>query len=329
MTTPENRSALPDESSTDRAGARLTAEAYQYLKIATERPDRTIDDHDRVIELLSMEVPSESVARELERRAAASGALAAIARDNPARLAGRFSVLADELRLELDRTITDEDSELRDRSRAIRDQLVSAMAHVIANDPTTAPATDGLATFVNFLIEGLTDETVRTAVKALFACANERGEELAHTTEPLAELLGYPDDTVQALTAGILGQVAEDAPDAVASTAGGLRDLLDHESKTVQHNTVEALGTLVRERPETVVPAADTLRELLSHGDVAIQHNAAGVLGSLAKTHPEAVTPAIEDLRELCTHEDAAVRRIATGALARLAQERPEAVAED
>lgn len=328
MTDPisNNGSAVPDASSDDRVGERLAAEAHRQLQVATDQPAQAIDDRDRVIELLSMDLPSDSVTQELDRRAAASGALAAIAQETPARLVDRLPVLAAELRGELERTITDENAELSETSRAIRDQLVRSMALAIEADSSSVLSPDGFATFIDGVTTDLTDETLRAAAKALFACADEQAGSLARATDTLEELLAYQDEAVQAWSAGTLGKLAEVAPGAVATTASGLHRLLEHEDGTVQHNALEAMGMLVQERPEAVIPAADTLRELLTRDEAALQHNAAGVLGYLAKTHPEAVIPAIEDLRELCTHDDDAVRRIATGALTRLAEERPGAV---
>lgn len=323
----DDSTALADDPS-DEVGERLAGEATRYLREALDESGEDIEDEERVVELLSAEIPSESVERELDRRAAASGALAAVAGDDPTRLADQLPVLADELRLELERTTPDGMPDRRDSSRAIQDHLVSSIAHVIASDPTTVAGTDGFSTFLDALTDCLTDGTLRVAAKALFARADERPESLASAAGSIEELLAYPDIVVQAWSAGTLGRVAEEHPDAVAPTAGGLRGLLDHDDDTVQHNAVEALGVLVRTRPDAVVPAADALRTLLGHERAGIAHNTAGVLGQLAETHPDAVVPAIDELRDLCKHDDKAVRRIATGALARLAQERPEAVAD-
>lgn len=326
-TTPEDGSGGHEEASTDQGEEDLVAESRRYLQRAADQPDRALDERDRLVELLTMDSCSKSTERALERRAAASGALANCAHHEPAQVADSLTVLVSELQKESARQISDKQPELRDRSRAIRDHLVSSIAGVIADDPDTTLALEEFETFTEALTTDRSDEALRVAARALFAYASdpansEQREALSRATDRLEELLAYPDTAVQAWSAGTLGALAEEIPAAVAPTAGGLRSLLHHDNETVQHNAVEALAALVDTHPETVAPASDALRNLLTHDETALQHNAAGVMGRLAETHPDAVSPAVEELQTLCTHEEKAVRRIATGALARVAQAR-------
>lgn len=311
---------LSDDSRTDRS----TAEAKRYLRRVAERPEEVREEQARIIELLSTGDSTASNREQLERRVAASCTLAKMARDGPPSLEDSLPTLTEELRNETEGGLSDETPETRAASRTIRDHLVRAVAYIIVSNPQTATEVEGFADFIDAVSNDLRERTLRVASKALFASADERSAELASATEILSELLVAPDETVQAWTAGTVGQVAENHPDAVASTTANLRPLLEHDNTTVQHNAVEALGSFVRERPDTVAPAADALRCLLAHEETSIQYNAAGVLGWLAADHPDAVIPAVGELENLRDHDEEAVRRIAIRALARLAKERSD-----
>lgn len=300
----------------DRPVDRLTARAERYLDVAADRPGDIAGDIDRIVELLSADAPS--VARGRRRRAAAAGALAAVARDHPARASGSVPAVVEALRAELDRP-TAGDGDRGGRSRAVRRRLVSTLAHVVAEDPGVAEGTEVTATIVEALSTDLDDGTVRAATTALFAVARDRPARLVSHVDALGELAAHPDDGVRALSVATLGRLAESRPDAVAPVAGALWDRLVDDG-SVQHNAVEALATLAGSRPDAVAPAAADLRELLGHEAVPIQHNAAGALGRLAADHPDAVRPAVADLDALRSHDDQAVRRVATAALARLAR---------
>lgn len=321
-------SEVADRPFDDTRPDRPAAEARQYLQRASEQPEGVREERARLIELLSPKGSSASAQRELERRAAASGALAKLARDDPTSLEKFLPALVEELRKETGRELSDEESKTLSASRTIRNHLVWTISCIIVNKPETATEFDAFADFVGAVTTDLDNRALQVTTKALFASADERSGNLASATELLSELLTSPDEAIQAWSAGTVGRVAEEHPDAVASTADNLRCLLTQDDETVQHNAVEALAALVRPRPDIVVPAADALRNLLDHDEVAIQHNAAGVLGWLAKDYPDAVIPAVEDLFELRGHDDEAVQQIATGALTRLAHERPEAVAD-
>lgn len=325
-TDPDDGSEVADRPSDDTRADRPAAEAKRYLRRAAEQPEDAHRVQARLIELLSAE---KSTGRnELERRAAASGALAKLAHNSPASLEAFLPELVEELRRETDREMSDGDPESRVISRTVRDRLVQTIAHIIVNTPGTTVEKEAFDDFVRSVTTDLDDRTLRVATQALFASADERSGVLASSTELLGELVAYPDAVIQAWGAGTIGRVAAEYPDEVAATVADLRRLLTHDDATVQHNAVEALAALVVPRPDTVAPAAGVLRPLLAHEEVAIQHNAAGVLGRLAEVHPDAVIPAVEDLQDLLDHDDEAVRHIATSALARLAREHPDAVAD-
>jgi hypothetical protein len=308
----------------DGTGVDRPAAANRYLRRATERPEDVHDERERLVELLSGS--GSTAGNELERRAAASAALAKLARDRPTFLEASLPVLVEELRREQDRELPDGGAEYSAVSRAIRANLVRAVATVIGETSGTTLRRGAFVDFVRAVTTDLDEETLRMAARALFTSADDRSVGLATAPERLRALLAHPDPVVEALAAGTVGRVAADHPDAVADTAAvdELRALLEHHESAVQHNAVEALAALVGPRPDSVAPAADALRTLLGHEDAAVQHNAAGVLGRLAAEHPDAVLPAIADLQRLRDHDDEAVRRRATAAVARLARERSD-----
>lgn len=311
--------ASPSEERTPRE------EAERYARLAAEQPDAIHGEEHRIIALLRPADPSAPIESRLERRVAASTALARLASEDSSAIDGYVEDLVDELQREHIREIPAESAQIEAVSLEITDTLVETIALTIADQPETITELDGLSDYVAAITTDLETETLRMAAKAFFESASEL-QRPGPVVETLGELVTYPDSVVQAWSAGALGQLAEEYPDAVATTADDLRSLLDHDDETVQHNVIEALAALVDTHPDAIAPAADALRTLLDHEDVAIQHNATGVLGQLAETHPDAVIPAVENLHTLRDHDDQAVRRIATGTLARLAQKRPDAV---
>ncbi|ERH10651.1 MAG: hypothetical protein J07HX64_02429 [halophilic archaeon J07HX64] len=316
-TDPDDDSSISETAPESRQGD-LTAEAKQHLNEARNEPEEAVDARTRLVELLSAERSSTSVERELERRAAASGALVMATRSDPARLAESVPALMRELRAELDRTVPDGSRECRGLSRVVRSQLVASVGNVLADSPGAVTEVDTLTHVTDAVSTNLDDRAVRAATRAFFAVADERPETLVPAADSLGVVVAYPDDVVQALGAGTLGRLAAEHPDSVATNADELGGLLDHDDGRVKHNAVEALATLADSRPDAVAPVADRLRERLDHEDVAIQHNAAGALGRLSEEHPAAVRPAVPDLQKLRDHDHRAVRRVATDALARL-----------
>ena len=257
-----------------------------------EHPEAVCQALERIIELLSAR---HSTSRNgLDQRMAASGALARLARVDPAALEGSLPKVTEELRRETDSRVSDRAPGNRDQLRTVRANLVETVAHLIIDTSETTIGQEAFADFVGAVTTDLDDGTLRLASQALFVSADERSRELASVAGLLDALLSYPDEVVQAWGAGTVGRVAATHPEAVAATAVDLRRLLTHEDNTVQHNAVEALTAFVGPRPDVVAPAVDTLRELLDHEEVAIQHNAAGMLYVLADSRPEAVISALE-----------------------------------
>lgn len=304
----------------------LRAEAQWYAQAATDDARRVQEQHDRIVELLRADVASESVEEHLRRRLAASAALVRSAHTDVGTLATRLDTLLEELGAERTRQLSS-DPTLESLSREVTDNFVHTIGLVVDERPDTVAELDDMSHYLDAIAPTLDTETLRTTAKAVFAAASEFDDPGA-VSEVLEEMIGYPDDVVQAWSVGAVGRVAAEHPETVAPMAGDVRELLASEETAVQHNTVEALGVLSEHRPDAVVPAAATLRELLDHEEVAIQHNAARILASLAESHPDAVLPAVEQLKSLCNHDEDAVERVATGALARLVQQRPEALAE-
>lgn len=314
--TTSDRTRQPGADSVERP---LLAETERYAKSATEQPASVTGNQRRIIELLSMEVTSESVEERVKRRAAASTALARLANDDVGTVRDHVDILIEELRTERTREIPSEGPKMQAVSQEITNNLVRTIGLVITEQPHVVAEIEDSSEYIHSISMELETDTLRIATEALFAGASEL--QLPAAVEILGELLTYPDEVVQAWSAGALGRLAEEDPDVVASVADDLRALLDQDEKTVQHNAVEAFGALVSERPDVVVPAAATLRDLLDHDEVAIQHNAAGILGRLVETHPDAVLPAVDALKRLCDHDDEAVRKIAAATLTRLANE--------
>jgi len=272
----------------------------------------------RLIELLGMEVETEPVEERLHRRAAVSAALARLAANESGTVRESVDVLVDELRTERTRERPAEGPQTQVLSREVTNNLVRSIGLVITEQPHVVAEIEDGSEYIRSIATDLETDTLRIATEALFASASAL-QDPDSAVERLGELLTYPDDVVQAWSAGALGQLAEEHPDTVAAVADDLRGLLDHADETVQHNATEAFGSLVSERPDVVAPAAPLLRELLDHTEVAIQHNAAGVLGRLAETHPEVVLPAVDEFKRLCEHDDEAIRKIAATTLANLA----------
>lgn len=319
----DDGSGPPDRPATDSEIDRHVAGAERYFERAKAHPEAIRQDQERSIELLSAQ---QSIGREdFQNRVAASGALARLARENPASLEVFLPVLADELRRETDSGGSHDASETQEPVRTVRANLVETVSRIIVDNPKTDVGEDTLTDFVGAVATDLDDGVLRVATRALFICADNRAGELASVVELLHELLTYPDVAVQAWAAGMVGRAATTHPDAFAGVAVDLRRLLTHEDSTVQQNALEALAAFVGTRPDVVAPAADTLRHLLEHDEVGIQHNAAGVLYVLAEHQPMAAIQAVDELRDLRNHDDDAVRRISTATIARLAQGRPDA----
>jgi hypothetical protein len=304
-------------------GDRPAVEAKCYLESAAERLEDLRNERARLVELLLVE-GSTGRAR-LKRRAAASGALANLARADPASLEPFVPELVAELRREIERDVEGADAERTATARTVRDRLVGTLARVLADSPGTADRSVAAA-FARAVTADLETATLRVATRATFVLADRHPEVLASSADRLGALLAVPDPVVRAWAAGTVGRVARERPDAVAPVAADLRRLLEHEDDAVRHNAVEALATLARDRPDAVAPAGDRLHELLDHDDVAIQHNVTGTLGALAPTHPEVVVPAVETIAGLTHHDEQAVRNVAKGTLAQLARERSDAL---
>ena len=320
----DDGSWLPNRTATETGIDRHVAEAERHPERADEGPKAARQERERIIELLAAR---RSTGREeLQRRRTTSGALARLAREDPASVEEFLSVLVDELRRETESGVSHEATEDRERSRTVRANLVETVSRLVIDSTETTLGQEAFADFVGAVATDLDDGTLRVATRALFASADERSGELAMAAELLDDLLTYPDVAVQAWAVATVGRVAATHPDAMAATAVDLRRLLTHEDSTVQHNAVEALAAFVGTRPDVVAPAAGTLCHLLEHDEVAVQHNAAGVLYVLAGHQPEAVIQAVEELRDLRAHDDEAVKRVATATLARLARDRPDAV---
>lgn len=302
---------------TDGADAPGTGEAPGADPAGNGPGDRT----GRLIARLEAGEAGEPARQRLERRVAASAALADVARAEPASLREHLPVLLEELR----RTgATAPDATAGDNEGRLQANLVRCLAHVVAADPGALARRDAVADVCASVTADLDDGTVQVAAETLFAAAGECPAALGPAVDALGDLVAHPDAAVQAWSAGALGRLAGEHPDAVAAAAPALHDLLDHGDPAVQHNAVEALGHLVQVRPDPVAAATPELRALLDHDDTAVQHNAAGVLGHLVDDHPEAVAPAADRLRALCDHDEAAVRRVASGVLVRLADARPD-----
>lgn len=316
-------STIPDRerrSDTDAGERPLIAEAERYAREAAEQPASVTGNQRRIIELLCTQVTSESTEERLERRAAATSALVRLAEEDVGTVENHVDALVDELRTERAREIPAKRPGVRAVSLEVTNDLARTIGLVITEQPSAAHEIEGISAYIRSIATDLETDTLRTATEALFASASELQHKAA-AVEILGELLAYPDDVVQAWSAGALGRLAETDPDIVAPVADDLRDLLDRDAEIVQHNAVEAFGALVSERPDVVVPAAPLLRDLLDHDEVAIQHNAAGILGRLAATHPDVVLPAVDALERLCDHDDEAVRKIAAATLTRLADQ--------
>lgn len=316
----------PDGPSADRGIDRSVAEAKRYLERADAPPEGVRQERARVVELLT--APRSTRPSELDKRVTASGALARLARVDPASLQEFLPALVEELRRETDSAVSCAAREHRVQSRTIRANLVETVSRTIIDASEETVGKDAFGDFVRAVATDLDERTLRVAAQALFDSAGERPTELASAAGLLDELLAYPDRVVRAWAAGTVGRVAASHPDAVATTGASLRRLLTHDDSAVQHNTVEALAAFVGTRPDVVAPAADTLQDLLDHDEVAIQHNAVGVLYVLAEHRPEAVIPAVEVLQDLRDHHDETIKRIATGTLARLAQEELDGAAD-
>lgn len=316
-------STTPDQERQSRADSEahpLTTEAERYARLAAEQPASLEGKQNRIVELLNTEAASASTEERLHRRAAASTALTRLADEDVGTIMDHVDTLVDELRTERTREMPSEGPQMQTVSREVMDNLVRTLGLVITEQPHVVAEIEDSAEFIHSISPDLETETLRIATEALFASASALQHPSA-AVEILGELLTYPDEVVQAWSAGALGQLAEENPNTVAAVADDLRALLDQDAETVQHNAVEALGALVRERPDVVVPAAPALRDLLDHTAVAIQHNAAGVLGRLAERHPEVVLPAVDAFKRLCDHDDEAVRNVAAATLTRLADD--------
>lgn len=294
--------------------------AERYARMAATQPTCVEGEEGRIVELLRTE--SGSIEERLDRRAAASIALARLADEAVDTVGVHVELLIEELRTERTRDLSSASAHLQAGSRTVTDNLVRTIGLAIGERPGIVADIENTDEYIDSISTDLEPETLRIATKALFASASEL-QHPAEAVELLGELLTYPDEAVQAWAAGTFGRLAGEDPDAVAPIADELRALLDRDAEPVQHNAVEALGALVGERPDAVVPAAAALRELLGHEETAIQHNAAGVLGRLAESHPDAVINAAGELDRLRDHDDEAVRRVAAAALARLVDEPP------
>ena len=313
----DDDSEAPDRPTSGTGTDRHLAEAERCFERAKAHPEAVRQERERIIELLSAQQTAGR--EEFQQRVAASGALARVARENPASLEEFLPVLVDELRRVTDAGGSHDVSENLEPVRTVRANLVETVSRIVIDNPVPEIGEDPFTEFVGCVATDLDDAVLRVATRAMFATADDRPRELAFAAELLEELLTFPDVAVQAWAAGTVGRVAASHPDAVASVVVDLRRLLAHEDSTVQHNALEALAAFVGTRPDVVAPAGDTLRPLLEHDEVAIQHNAAGVLYVLADHQPRAVIQSVEELRDLRDHDDDAVRRIATATLARLA----------
>lgn len=319
----DNGPVGPDRPSDDR---RTDRAATRYLRRVAEQPDDVCEQQQRIAELLAT---GRSTGLDgLERRAAASRALATLVQDDPGSLEPMVSDLVEELRREMDRERSEEDAERQAISRTINIRLVRTVARIVVSAPDTPLKRDAFADFVGGVTTDLDTATLRVATRALFVGTGDHSVAFASAGELLEELLEYPDAAVRAWSAATVGRVAAEHPDAMVTTAAALRRLLTYDNASVRHNAVEALATFVGPRPDVVAPAAAELRDLLDHDDAAVQHNAAGVLARLAGEYPDAVLPAVEALAELGDHDREAVRRVATRALVQVVSTHPGATAD-
>jgi len=111
---------VTDRPSDDTRMGRPAANTRQYLQRASEQPELVREERAHLIELLSTAGSSAPDLRELERRADVSGALAKLARHYPTSLEKFLPALAEELRKETGRELSDEESENLTTSRTIR-----------------------------------------------------------------------------------------------------------------------------------------------------------------------------------------------------------------
>lgn len=276
----------------------------------TAREDPSAVDLDEALSLLDDEHPT--------ARSIAMRAVAAVAADDPSRLAPHVDVLREGLQdsslvaktaaagayghvAEYDTDLVADDPgvviDLFDQNPPLlRYRAAMALRPVLIEDP------EALAPHVEELIDVLVDGP---RVSLPDPDDPEVPDDMRETVRSVAENRSEEFDKDKSRSQGVLElaanavvEVAECAPEAVADHVETLAEALDSQRPIVRTPVVDAIGTVAEHDSDAAAPVVDDLRALLDDDAEYVQAHTVRALGFAE------ATSAAEDVRALAADED-------------------------